>query len=79
MKTKMICLLMLCITIGMVITAFAGSPNKNEGDKTKTDCTSSTPPPPTTWDFNIIVTDPSDSCDAILYCNLGFFYRTSSH
>jgi hypothetical protein len=73
MKTKLFYFLMVCIVMGMVIPAFAVSPDKNKGDKTKTENLSPSPLPPSPWTLHIQVTDPSDTCYAILYCNLGFF------
>ncbi len=59
--------LMTFIVIGMVIPALAGSPN---GGKTTTGNLKQLPP--SSWNLNILVTDPNDSCYAITNCNVGF-------
>ncbi len=71
MKANFFFFLMTCIVIGMMIPAFAGSP-ENKGDKTKIDYLSLSLPPPSSWNLNIVVTDPNDSCYAYLYCNVYF-------
>lgn len=62
----------------MIIPTFAISPDKNKGDKTKTDNLTSSLPPPPPWLLRIQVIDPSDTCLAILHCNLGFFIQPRS-
>jgi|APCry1669188970_1035186.scaffolds.fasta_scaffold00834_2 hypothetical protein len=78
MKTNVFYILMTIIVMGMVIPAFAGSPEKKTGDNTKTDNLSPTPLPPSPWTLHILVTDPNDSCPAIQHCTLGFFIQPIS-
>jgi len=79
MKTKMFFFLMVWIVMGMVIPAFAVSPDKNKGDKTKTDNLSPSLLPPSPWNLYIHVVDASDStCYPALNCNLAFFWEPVS-
>jgi hypothetical protein len=78
MKTKLFFFLLACIVMGMVMPTFAVSPDKNKGDKTKTDNLSPSPLPPSPWYLTINVTDPKDSCTAYTNCTLGFFIEPVS-
>jgi len=70
---------MTWIVIGIVIPAFASSPDKNKGDKTKTENLTPSSLPPSPWNLYIHVTDASDStCLPALNCNLAFFWQTAS-
>jgi len=75
MKTKLFYILMTIIVMGMIIPAFAVSPEKNKGDKTKTDNLSPLPLPPSPWSLHIQVSDPDDNCYAVQHCTLGFFIQ----
>lgn len=82
MKTKLFNLLLTLIVIGMVIPTFAVSPNKDKGEKTKSESVKSenktenlTPiplPPPPTWNLYIHVLDAAGSCAAQAYCTFYF-------
>jgi hypothetical protein len=72
MKPKFIYILMTIIVMGMVIPAFAGSPDKKPGDNTKKENPVASPAPLTDWTFNIIVSDPNDNCCAYTTCTLQF-------
>ncbi|MEI8006964.1 MAG: hypothetical protein WCI48_12220 [Bacteroidota bacterium] len=63
MKTNVFYILMTIIVMGMVVPAFAGYPEKKQGDKTKTDNLLPLPLSPlTTWNLYIVPTDAADSC-----------------
>ncbi len=73
MKTKLVCFIMVYLVIGMVIPTFAISPDKNKGDKTKTENLTPAPLPPLPWTLHIVCTDPTDTCFALFNCgNIGF-------
>lgn len=65
----------------MVMSIFAFSPDKNNGDKTKAE-NLIPPSPPSSWQLNIVVTDPYDSCAAYngngTGCNLEFFLQPAT-
>jgi len=77
---------MTIIVMGMVIPAFAGSPDKKPGDNTKkenpvtspTPLPAASPAPLSDWTFNIIPTDPNDTCCAYENCNLEFFIQAAT-
>ena len=88
MKTKLFTLLMTLIIIGIVFPAFAGTPDKNKGDKSTTepvkseiyngDCPPSYPPP-TPWTATVIIVDTTETC-AAQGCNLLFLaFPASDH
>lgn len=67
--------------MGMVVPTFAGSPEKKQGDKTKTDNLSPSPfSPLTTWDLYIRVSDPNDTCYAFYqnHCQLEFYIEAQT-
>ncbi len=74
MKTQLFYLLMLYIGIGMINPAFAVSPDKNKGDKTKTKNLTPVPLPPSPWTLHIVCLNPLDSsCYSGQNCgNIGF-------
>ena len=76
MKTKLFYFLMVIIVMGMIIPAFAVSPDKDKGDKVKTDNRALSPLPPSPWDLRIQVID-NDTCGA-QNCNLAFFIQTAT-
>lgn len=78
MKTKLFYILMTAIVMGMVIPVFAGSPDKKQWDNTKKETPATSLTPLTDWTFNIIVTDPNDSCQAYKNCQLEFYIQAAT-
>jgi len=78
MKTNVFYILMTIIVMGMVIPAFAGSPDKKPGDNTKKENPVVSPTPLTDWTFKIIPLDPTDTCCAYENCNLEFFIQAAT-
>ena len=74
MKTIVFYTFLICIVIGMMIPTFAISPDKNKGDKTKTEKLTPAPLPPTTWTLHIVCLDPMDTCWGLTHCgtHVGF-------
>ena len=74
MKTKFV-FIQILVVAALSIHGFAGSPDKNNGDKTNF---SSLPSPPSPWTLTIDVTDPCDTCTAYPYCNLSFMLEAAT-
>jgi hypothetical protein len=73
MKTNVFYILMTIIVMGVVIPAFAGSPDKKPGDNTKiSNLPTSQLSPLTTWNLYIVPTDPNDTCSSYKFCHLAF-------
>jgi hypothetical protein len=78
MKTKLFTLLMTLIIFGIVIPTFAISPDKDKGEKSKTEnvkieiktlnCLSNDLPP-SPWQATVILADSINTC-AAMHCNL---------
>jgi hypothetical protein len=79
MKPRFIYILMTIIVMGMVIPAFAGSPEKKPGDNTKKENPVASPLSPlTTWNLYIRVSDPDDTCYAFTHCSLEFYIEAQT-
>jgi hypothetical protein len=88
MKTKLFTLLMTLIIIGFVIPAFADSPEKDKGEKLKTESVNSEIKTticlpndllPAPWTAKVIVADSVETC-AAMDCNLYILvYQASDH
>jgi hypothetical protein len=76
MKTKLFNLMLVCILMGILYPAFASSPDKNKGDKTKVE--KLTLPPPT-WTLHIHVMDTANQCSALNCTGLVFLIQKSSN
>lgn len=62
----------------MTTPTFAVSPDKTKGDKAIVENFTQLPPPPGYWNFNIIITDPHDSCSAYGNCSLAFIIQAAT-
>jgi hypothetical protein len=80
MKPKPIYLLMVCIVMGMTTPTFAVSPDKTQGDKTKTESLSPTPipAPPTTWNVHVYVPDTIGQCSNFDNCKWSIYVEAST-
>jgi hypothetical protein len=82
MKTNAFYILMTIIVMGMVMPAFAGSPDKKPGDNTKKEIPAASPLSPlTTWDLYIVPTDAADTCADYNnpYCYLYFHVESETN
>jgi hypothetical protein len=76
MKTKLFYLMVVCILMGMITPTFAFSPDKNKGDKSRSE--DLTPPPPT-WTLHIYIMDTANQCTALNCTGLVFSIQKASN